>query len=288
MTALDVLPANSSVADILAALDRDGALILRDLLPDARIEEIIAQTAGFIDRSAEGRDDFSGRLTRRTGALVARAPATHEAITHPLVLAAATEYLTRHCARIQLHLTQTITILPGQAAQPLHRDRLAWGGYVPDSIEPQFNTLWALTDFTAANGATRIAPGSHRWPADREASPGEVVQAEMPRGSVLVYSGSVIHGGGANRSERARTGMNLTYCLSWLRQEENQFLSCPPEVARELPPELTDLMGYTMANYALGYYSSPEMVEGIPDTLPPEAALGRKPGRKLDNALLMG
>ncbi|MPY93059.1 MAG: phytanoyl-CoA dioxygenase family protein [Acidimicrobiia bacterium] len=289
MTALVEISAQDSVpGDIVRLLDRDGALIAGDLLPAEQIDQIIAETAPVIDRSAEGRDDFTGRLTKRTGALVARSPASHAAIAHAVVLAAATEYLTRHCARIQLHLTQTITILPGQGAQPLHRDRLAWGGYLPDSIEPQFNTLWALTDFTAANGATNVVPGSHRWPPDRRAEPAEAVQAEMPKGSVLVYSGTVVHGGGENRSGQPRTGMNLTYCLSWLRQEENQFLSCPPEIAKALPSELTDLLGYTMANYALGYYSSPELIEGTPDTMAPEAALGRRRGTKLDSAVLTG
>ena len=73
----------------------------------------------------------------------------------------------------------------------------------------------------------------------------------------------------------ARIGLNVTYCLSWLRQEENQFLSCPPHIAKDLEPKLTDLLGYTMGNYALGYYSHPEMVDGLPDTLPPEIAIGR-------------
>ena len=79
--------------------------------------------------------------------------------------------------------------------------------------------------------------------------------------------------------------MNITYCLSWLRQEENQFLSCPPEIARTLEPELQELLGYTMANYALGYYSSPQPLGAdLPDTLPPELVLGRKPRDKLKYA----
>ena len=104
----------------------------------------------------------------------------------------------------------------------------------------------------------------------------------MSRGSVLIYTGSVVHNGGENRSSAPRLGMNITYCLSWLRQEENQFLSCPPEVARTLPVELQELLGYTMANYALGYFSSPQPLDiDLPDTMPPEAVLGRKPRAKL-------
>ncbi len=83
----------------------------------------------------------------------------------------------------------------------------------------------------------------------------------MSRGSVLLYTGSVVHGGGQNRSDSPRLGLNITYCLSWLRQEENQFLSCPPDVARTLEPELQELLGYTMANYALGYFSPPQPLD---------------------------
>ena len=108
----------------------------------------------------------------------------------------------------------------------------------------------------------------------------------MPRGSVLCYSGTVVHGGGANRSDAPRVGLNVTYCLGWLRQEENQYLSCPPHIAKDLEPELTDLLGYTMANYALGYYAAPEMIEGLPDTLPPELAIGRSPESIPGNTLI--
>ena len=100
----------------------------------------------------------------------------------------------------------------------------------------------------------------------------------MSKGSVLLYTGSVIHSGGENSSSLPRTGLNITYCLGWLRQEENQYLSCPPAVARDLPEELQELLGYTMSNYALGYYSEPDPGAGVSsDIRPPEAALGRKP-----------
>ena len=274
---------------IVAAMQRDGACIVRDLLSEAELAGLDADLKPWIDRSQPGADDFTGRQTRRTGALVARCPTCRPVVTHPGILAAANAFLGPWCERIQLHLTQTIAIDPGQGAQLLHRDRLAWGGYIPKPIEPQFNTIWALTDFTRENGATHLVPGSQDWPLDRNpTSPDEGVQAEMPRGSVLCYSGSVVHGGGANRSDAPRIGLNITYCLGWLRQEENQFLSCPPHIARDLEPALTDLLGYTMGNYALGYYSHPEMVDGLPDTLPPEIAIGRTPSEIPGNTLISG
>jgi ectoine hydroxylase-related dioxygenase (phytanoyl-CoA dioxygenase family) len=282
MRALETLPPDASTDAVIAATQRDGACIIRDVLSHDLVARIKQEVAPYMTQASLGRDDFTGRQTQRVGALVARSPLCRDVVMHPQILAAAEAFLKPYCSRIQLHLTQLICILPGQGAQPLHRDRLAWGGYLPNTVEPQFNTIWALTDFTAANGATRVVPGSQHWPTDRKAEETEVVQAEMTQGSLLIYTGSVIHSGGQNRSDAARLGMNITYCLSWLRQEENQFLSCPPDVARTLSPELQELLGYTMANYALGYYSDPrEPGEGKLDTLPPEFVLGRRPREKL-------
>ncbi len=282
MTGLQTLPRDATTEAILDATERDGACIVADLLSLDELAHIDAEIAPYVAAASLGRDDFTGRQTARIGALVARSPACREVVMNGTILDAANGFLAPYCNRIQLHLTQLIRILPGQGVQPLHRDRLAWGGFLPFPIEPQFNTLWALTEFTAENGATRVVPGSHRGKLDREPDEGEVVQAEMSRGSVLIYTGSVVHSGGENRSTQPRLGMNITYCLSWLRQEENQFLSCPPEIARTLEPELQELLGYTMANYALGYYSSPAPLDAdVPDTLPPELVLGRRPRDKL-------
>jgi ectoine hydroxylase-related dioxygenase (phytanoyl-CoA dioxygenase family) len=148
------------------------------------------------------------------------------------------------------------------------------------AVEPQVNTIWALTEFTTANGATQVVPGSTTWPDDRKTEPEEIARAEMRAGSVLVYTGSVFHGGGANVMEDPgdgsadRWGLNITYSLGWLRQEENMYLSCPPEHARRLEPELQALLGYAMSNYALGYFTPPTAAGEGPETVPPEYALG--------------
>lgn len=284
---LQTLAPDSKASEIVAAMQRDGACIVRDVLSEEKLDAINDDVSPWIDRSEMGSDDFTGRLTKRTGALVARCPEVRPVITHPLILGAANEFLGPYCQRIILHLTQTIDIFPGAEAQFLHRDRLAWGGYIPKPIEPQFNTIWALSDFTEESGATHVIKGSQDWPLDRNPkSPSESIQAVMPRGSVLCYSGTVVHGGGANRSDAPRVGLNVTYCLGWLRQEENQYLSCPPHIAKDLETELTDLLGYTMGNYALGYYANPEMIDGLPDTLPPELAIGRSPESIPGNTLI--
>ena len=280
MAKLETLPASAPLPDIMRAFRRDGAAIIENAIDTTLVDKIMAEVLPYMDSTASGRDDFTGRQTQRTGALIARSPAAREAVMHSAVIDAARDFLLPFAERIILHLTQTIRIQPGQGKQPLHRDRLAWGNHMPLTIEPQFNTLWALTDFTTENGATRVVPGSQTWDWEQRATPEQICQAAMPKGSVLLYSGSVIHSGGENRSDAARVGMNITYCLGWLRQEENQYLSCPPAVARELSPELQDLLGYTQGNYALGYWSDPLNKDIDSGVLPPELALGRKPNSK--------
>ncbi len=276
MPDLKHLPADAPAETIAAILDADGALILDDVLDAAGVASVRAEIDPYVEATANGRDGFTGYQTTRTGALVARSPACRELVMHPGVLAACDAFLKRACDRYQLHLTQVIRIRPGQPRQPLHRDRLAWGGFLPASIEPQLNTIWAMTDFTEANGATQVVPGSPGWDEGRRAEPAEVGYAEMKAGSVLVYSGSVIHGGGENRTDADRVGINITYCLGWLRQEENQYLSCPPAIARTLDPKLQALLGYAMGSYALGYFSPPLPPGEGPEVVPPQVALGEQ------------
>ena len=143
-------------------------------------------------------------------------------------------------------------------------------------IARAFSCIWALSDFTVENGATHVAPGSTGWPDDQRPTPEQICQAVMPKGSALLYTGSVFHGGGANQSDGDRIGMNLTYSLAWLRQEENQYLACPPEVAKDLSPEMQNLLGYTLGSYALGYYTPPLPAGEGPEVVGPEYALGRE------------
>ncbi len=112
--------------------------------------------------------------------------------------------------------------------------------------------MWAVTDFTAENGGTLLVPGSHRWPAERRPEAGEIVAAEMEAGSVLIWLSAMLHAAGANVSDDWRYGVIATYSLGWLRQEENQTITVPKELARQLPRDLLDMIGYTQ-NGSLGF-----------------------------------
>lgn len=268
-----ITTADATPERIRTALQTAGAIIVEGVLDAPARARFLAELDGYIEETSAGMDGFSGTRTTRTGALAARSATAREMILHPVALEAARLFLKPWCDQIQLHVTQIIRILPGQDVQPLHRDRLAWSSHIPRSVEPQFNTMWAITDFTAENGATVIAPGSQNWEEDRWPEPRELVQAIMPAGSVLIFSGSVIHGGGANRTDAVRVGVNLDYCLGWLRQEENQYLCCPPAIARGFPKPLRDLCGYTFGSFNLGYYSHPGLIPGRSGVLNPEDAL---------------
>ena len=273
MTQLQHLPAHAESSAIVAAVQQDGAVILDDLLSESFIAALRKETDPYMEHTSNGEDHFAGHQTTRTGGLLVRSEKCRELIEHQAILNPCNEFLAPYCERVQLHLTQIIRIRPGETAQTIHRDRWAWGKHL-SHLEPQFNTIWAITDFTAENGATQVVPGSTQWPDDQEIKPEQITQAEMKAGSVLMYSGSVFHGGGANTSDQDRIGINITYALGWLRQEENQYLSCPPELAKDLTPTLQGLAGYAMGQYALGYFTPPGAPGEGPEVVPPQYALG--------------
>ena len=247
------LPASASSEEVAAVLDRDGVAVIDRLVDDGVMDRLGDELAPWIDATDHGVDDFGGHHTRRTGGLIARSATARDLLTHPLVLDTVGRVLA-HATNHQVHLTQVISIEPGETAQQIHRDQWAFDFFsFPSGYEVQCNTIWAMTDFTEANGATRVIPGSHRWDDQLRLGPDDTVPAEMERGSVLLYTGSLYHGGGANRSDQIRRGVNLTYAVAWLRQEENQYLSVPVDIARELPEALLRLMGYARGAYALGY-----------------------------------
>jgi ectoine hydroxylase-related dioxygenase (phytanoyl-CoA dioxygenase family) len=235
------------------ALADDGCVVIERLADPSTLDALRREMAPFIEATPPGRDAFSGRHTRRSGALIARSPASRELIMHPSVLGTVDQVLA-HATTYQLHLTQVIALGPGSHAQAIHRDQWAFDFFpFPKGYEVQCNTIWALSDFTEENGATRVIPRSHLYDDKLELKPEDTEPAEMETGSVLLYTGALYHGGGENRSADVRSGLNITYAVSWLRQEENQYLSVPLDVARELPEPLLRLMGYARGAYALGY-----------------------------------
>jgi ectoine hydroxylase-related dioxygenase (phytanoyl-CoA dioxygenase family) len=175
---------------------------------------------------------------------------------HPLLLDICDQVLAPSCARYQLNLGHLLQRGPGSDEQWLHRDELVWSDVPQPHPELQLATVIAFVDFTKDNGATRIVPGSHRWP-DRQLppmdqllrqppEPEQIAYAEMEAGSAVVYTGGTIHAGGSNVTDIPRRGAHLSYCLGWLRTEENNYLSTPPAVAATLPRRAQELLGYAV------------------------------------------
>ena len=265
---------DTPIEEILKILDEDAGLIIDNFLSDQNLESIKNELKPYLDVTRNGQDEFTGFETKRVGALMARSKTCQDLALDPLINQMADSFLGPHCESYQLHFTSAIQIGPGESSQILHRDRGVWGGYIPRKIETQFSTVWAINDFTKENGATQVVPGSHKWHKDREPLPEEIAYAEMKAGSVFIYTGSVLHGGGTNVTEQPRLGVFLHYAPSWLRQEENQYLSCPPEVAKDFSPELRSLIGYSKGGYVLGFFTDPEDKEGRLESVSPEKIFG--------------
>lgn len=242
-------PTAPNVDDVLAGLDAEGFALVEDVLSSDEVAEARADLTRVLDTTPVGRNDFEGHATRRVYALFAKTRCFDGPATHPLLLGVLDRFLTHY----QLSAPTGIEIGPGERAQVLHHDDSIYPLPVPHG-EVVLNTMWPLDDFTEANGATRIIPGSHRWEPGRRPGPDDTtIGAEMRAGSVLFYTGSVWHGGGANQTDRPRLGVILEYASSWLRAQENHLLAVPRDTAATLPERLQELLGYNIHPPFMGY-----------------------------------
>jgi len=254
MSELTTLASAASQAELIEVIERDGGVIVRDLIPPDTLARLNADLDGFVEACEPGSRDpgpiwqvFHGRNTKRFCGLAAKSKAFLDVLLDPTLEAYGDHFLLPSCGSYWLNTTQMMVIGPGEPAQLLHRDEANWPHFPWPGPEVTMSVMFALSDFTRDNGATVVAPGSHRWgdPAERP-SLEELTQAVMPAGSGLLYSGKVIHGAGENRTDGEwRRGMHVSFVLGWLRPEENHYLAVPLEVARGLPERARRLLGYT-------------------------------------------
>jgi ectoine hydroxylase-related dioxygenase (phytanoyl-CoA dioxygenase family) len=203
-------------------------------------------------------NDFEGRATVRIYNLLVHGPAFQRVPVHPNVLPVVEGVLDDGCLISSL---SSIAICEGETPQPIHADDQLMP--IPKPHPPTVcNTMWALTDFTEANGATRIIPGSHVADASPEyGTPYDSIPAEMPRGSVLVWHGSLWHGGGANTTPARRIGIAMNYCAGYVRQQENQQLGIPRDVAATFDERLQRLCGYSVYQGLIGHIDKHDPIE---------------------------
>jgi ectoine hydroxylase-related dioxygenase (phytanoyl-CoA dioxygenase family) len=242
-----------TTSDHLERISTCGYTIIADAIEPELIAALTARIDALLDELdiPFGDNTFLGTRTRRMFNLLARDPLFAVVPVHPAVLPVVEGILDAEC---QLSSLTAIEINPGQAAQPFHAD----DGSIPiprPHVPVACPAIWALTDFTTENGGTRVVPGSHRFeriPRKHE-QPEEVIDVVMPAGSVLVYHGSLWHGGGTNQSAARRAAIVVNYCAGFLRQEENQFLALGREQVAGFPPRLQRLVGYSVYRGHFGH-----------------------------------
>jgi ectoine hydroxylase-related dioxygenase (phytanoyl-CoA dioxygenase family) len=251
---LERIPARDTER-IVVALERDGAVIVEDLLDADVLARFNAEIDPIIEGAPRAKDRkfindaiqwFFGAQTRDVAGVAGRSRVfATEILTHPVYRAVCDAILLPNCASYQLNIAHVLDRGPGSEQQLVHRDEAVWVHLPRPHPEVELASVIALVDFTAENGATRVAPGSHRWPAARAATPDDLVPAEILAGSAVVYLGSTFHAGGANvTADVHRRGMHVSYCVGWLRTEENQYLATPIDVVRTLPRDAQALLGY--------------------------------------------
>jgi ectoine hydroxylase-related dioxygenase (phytanoyl-CoA dioxygenase family) len=244
----------------LARIQADGYTIVEDAIEVDLLDELDAELRRLeVDLGiVPARNDFEGTETVRIYNLLLHGTAFERVPVHPNVLPIVEGVLDAGCLISSL---SSIAICAGETPQPIHADDQLMP--IPKPHPPTVcNTMWALTDFTEANGATRIIPGSHL--ADASPVYGQhydSIPAEMPRGSVLVWHGSLWHGGGANTTDERRVGIAMNYCAGYIRQQENQQLGIPREVAARFDQRLQQLCGYSVYMGLIGHIDKHDPIE---------------------------
>jgi len=263
--ALEYFDSDSDSVDIIAALKRDGAAVVRNQISAELADAVLADLRPQYD--AAGRfdeSDFNGYKTLRVSTILRDSMRSAELVAHQRVMEIADAFLLKHCRNYRVGSLTAIEILPGETDQVLHTDDAIYPLRIP-GMQLQISAMWALNDFTLENGATRVLLGSHEELDpdayyNRESNSegqGNEVQAVMPKGSVLFYLGTTMHAGGANQTDKPRAGLINTYALGWLRQEENMYLQVPREIADAHPEIIRKLLGY-QKHRTLGAYQNPD------------------------------
>jgi ectoine hydroxylase-related dioxygenase (phytanoyl-CoA dioxygenase family) len=251
---LSRLTGQHSLDEIVVLLEEHGAVLVEGALDAETVTRVNAEIDPYLEHADPAMRHinpaigaFFGEQTRHVAGLASKSPTfAGDVLCHPLFLSVCDRILGPSCARYQLNVGHLLDRGPGSEAQMLHRDEDVWIHMPRPHPELQVASMTALVDFTEALGATRIVPGSHRWPREREPQPEEIAVAEMPAGSTVLYLGSTIHGAGANTTDRRRRGLHLSYVVGWLRTEENNYLATPPDIARTLPRRAQELIGYAV------------------------------------------
>ena len=246
---------HNSLTEILAVLAQDGGVIVHNMLSPQVVANLLSELAPQSETSQVGPkssnenvNHFWGQQTKRFTRLAQRSQTfADEVLVHPTLTGVADELLKPYCASYWMNTGQMMIVMPGGAPQYMHRDSDDWPAMCSPTAPPcQISCMFALSDFTTENGATRVAPGSHLWSDySRQATDDEITQAVMPAGSGMIYLGKTLHSAGANKTENEpRFGMHLSYVLGWLTPEEAGCLGVTEDRAKTFTKQQQQLLGY--------------------------------------------
>ena len=256
MTSIERLSSDAELDAIHAVLQRDGVVIIENLIAASRMQEMLKILEPIFAEKKVGGGDFYGNAKKSISALFRRGPEFAELAINPTILGIAEKVLGPNCDTFQIQTAGAMEVWGGGSNQPLHRDADVYLPYLkmdPDGPEYEILFMFAGTDFSKENGATRIIPGSHRWSPDRVPNESEAQYAEMPQGSVAIWLGRTFHALSKSTVDSPRTGIAVAFTVGWLRQEENQFLAVPLDVVKELPERMQQLLGYQTHSTMLGW-----------------------------------
>jgi ectoine hydroxylase-related dioxygenase (phytanoyl-CoA dioxygenase family) len=244
---------------------RDGFTVVENAIAPGLVDALNAALLR-LERELDVKpamNGFEGHKTVRIYNLLAYGAPFTDVPVHASVLPVVEEVLDTGCLISSL---SSIAIDPGEIAQPIHADDMVIP-LVKPHIPIVCNSMWALTDFTEANGATRLVAGSHLKDNPVYGGTYDSVPGEMKKGSVLIWDGSLWHGGGANTTDKRRTGIAMNYCAGFIRQQENQQLGLKPDLVKTFSPRLQELVGYGVYRGLIGHIDkkSPAQVLGAPD-----------------------
>jgi ectoine hydroxylase-related dioxygenase (phytanoyl-CoA dioxygenase family) len=242
---MGAVPQVATGADAADAIAEHGCAIVGGVLDRRTCAELDQAVTALEAGHPLGRNVFEGERSHRLYSLIARGRPFEHLAEHPV----ATEVLDRllqpnwllsNCQSIRLH--------PGETHQPWHTDDVFYLVPRPRSAPLGISTIWAISDFTAENGATEVLPRGHRWGEDHpdDHPDAEVAVAEMPAGSVLIFDAALWHRGGANHTQGTRLCLTNQYCQPWLRPQESQLLIAPPAIAAGMSDRVRSMLGYSI------------------------------------------
>jgi ectoine hydroxylase-related dioxygenase (phytanoyl-CoA dioxygenase family) len=258
-------------SQVEAFVAADGYAIISGVIDPAACA-LLVEEVDRVEREAQiefGKNDFEGFCTRRIFNLIARGPRFRESVINESVLATVEALLGEG---FLLSGTTSMHIGPGETDQLLHADDGMVSLPRPHPAT-MVTTLWALSEFTKDNGATRLIPGSHLEPAivPQPEKESEIIVAEMPAGSVLVLHGSTWHGGGPNSTSQVeRYGLSIQYVAGWCRQQQNLMLGTDRDLASTYPRRLQELIGYSMYRNVMGHIDRTHPLRLLGVERPPE------------------